>query len=251
MHRFFLPPEKCRDAVLRLSENDAHHAADVLRVRVGERVVVLDGAGDELMCTVEAVAKNEVTVRVTQRSRIAPLPYQLTLVQALTKAKTLDTIIQKAVELGASRVVLLKSDRSVSQIEEEVAAAKLERWQATVVEAAKQCGAAWLTRVEGPLAPQAWLAKGDRFDLLLLASLQPGAAHPRVHMEQFIAERGRLPASVAVCVGPEGDYTPAELNAFRGAGALPITLGQLVLRSETAAAYCLSVLNYELQAPRK
>ncbi|MBI5394307.1 MAG: 16S rRNA (uracil(1498)-N(3))-methyltransferase [Verrucomicrobia bacterium] len=251
MHRFFLPPEKCRDAVLRLSESDAHHAADVLRVRPGERVVVLDGVGDELMCTVEAIAKHEVTVRVTQRGRIAPLPYQITLVQALTKSKTLDTIIQKAVELGAARVVLLQSERSVSQIEEDAAAAKLDRWQTTVIEAAKQCGAAWLTRVEGPLTPQAWLAKGDRFDVMLLASLQSDAKHPRVHIEQFIAERGKLPVNVAVCVGPEGDYTPAELNAFRGAGALPITLGQLVLRSETASAYCLAALNYELQAPRK
>lgn len=251
MHRFFLPHDQCRQNTLKLSVTDAHHAANVLRVRVGERVVVLDGAGQELMCAIESIAKEEVTVRVQQRNHIPPLPYQVTLVQALTKAKAMDTIIQKATELGAARVVLIQSERSVSQVEEENAAVKLDRWRTTVIEAAKQCGTAWLTRIEPPLTPQAWAATGDRFDVFLLASLQPDAKHPRELIEQFITERGRLPKTVAVCVGPEGDYTPAEINLFRAAGALPITLGQLVLRSETAASYCLAVLNYELQAPRK
>ena len=83
----------------------------------------------------------------------------------------------------------------------------------------------------------------------LVASLQGDARHPREYFQNFISERQRLPKSVCVWVGPEGDFTPAEMNAIRQAGTLPISLGQLILRSETAAIYCMSVLNYELQAP--
>ena len=80
-----------------------------------------------------------------------------------------------------------------------------------------------------------------------MASLEAGARHPRQHFESFRAEYGRKPRSVAVWVGPEGDFTPAELHQVISSGALPITLGPLILRSETAAVYALSVISYEAQ----
>jgi 16S rRNA (uracil1498-N3)-methyltransferase len=83
--------------------------------------------------------------------------------------------------------------------------------------------------------------------LPLIASLQPGSRHPREHFDPFRRGHGRLPASVCVWVGPEGDFTPEEVAAITKSGALPITLGPLVLRVDTAAVYCLSVLSYELQ----
>ena len=84
-------------------------------------------------------------------------------------------------------------------------------------------------------------------ELSLIATLQPDAKHPREHIDAYSTEQGQAPGKLAIWVGPEGDYTPAEINTIR-TGALPITLGPLVLRSETAAIYCLSVLNYELQS---
>ena len=95
----------------------------------------------------------------------------------------------------------------------------------------------------------AFLSRGERPELPLIATLQPDAQHPRNYFKEFSDDRKRLPSTATVWVGPEGDFTPAEINAIRGSGALPITLGQLILRSETAAFYCLSILNYELQAP--
>jgi 16S rRNA (uracil1498-N3)-methyltransferase len=118
-----------------------------------------------------------------------------------------------------------------------------------MVEAIKQCGSPWLPQIDPPQLPQKFLSSSERFELSLVASLQSDAHHPREYFQSFISERQRLPKSVCVWVGPEGDFTPAEMNAIRQAGTLPITLGQLILRSETAAIYCLSVLNYELQAP--
>ena len=251
MHRFYLPPNQTQNATLTLTDGEAHHALHVLRLRENERVVVLDGVGHELLCEVEKIERETVRLRLIQKQMLAALPYRVTLAQAVTKAKTMDLIVQKAAELGVHRLVPVLSERSVSQIEEGSAAGKLEKWQTTMIEALKQCGSPWLPQIDAPQSPPKFLASSERFELSLVASLQNDARHPREYFQSFVHERQRLPKSVCVWVGPEGDFTPAEINAIRQSGALPISLGPLILRSETAAIYCLSVLNYELQAPSR
>ena len=248
MHRFYLLPEAGRAPNLVLTGREAHHALHVLRVRPGEQVTVLDGAGQECLCEVLEAARERVSLKVNQRRNHALPAYQLTLLQALPKGKLIESIVQKATELGASRVVPLLSERVVAHFDAEEASEKQRKWQSVAVEALKQCGAPWLPKVEAPLTPREVLARRERFELALVGSLQPGSRHPREYFRAFAQENGRRPKSVCVWVGPEGDFTPAELESIQGAGALPITLGPLVLRAETAAIYCLSVLNYELSA---
>ncbi len=248
-HRFYLPPDQIRDPELTLTEREAHHALHVLRLRPGERVVALDGVGHEYLCEVRQSDRHAVTLTVVHKHRHAPLPYKLSLIQAVTKGKTMDLIVQKATELGVDRITPILSERTVPHLEEENAAAKLEKWQAAAVEAIKQCGSPWLPKIEPAISVQDYLGRDERLEISLIATLQNTARHPREHFHAFRTERNRLPRSVGVWVGPEGDFTPAEINAVTARGALPITLGQLILRSETAAIYCLSVLNYELQAP--
>lgn len=249
MHRFFVEPGQSGGELIELSEREAHHAATVLRLKPKDRVVVLDGAGSELSCNVEHLGKNRVTLRVYQRNNVPPLPYQLTLVQAIPKGKTMETIVQKATELGAWRVAPILADRTVAHIDKENTETKVEKWNWIAIDSIKQCGSAWIPRISEPVTPAQYLANPERCELNLIATLQPDAKHPRIFLRDFLQEKGRKPKSIAVWVGPEGDFTPAEISAIRGTGALPITLGQLILRSETAAFYCLSVLNYELQAP--
>jgi 16S rRNA (uracil1498-N3)-methyltransferase len=248
MHRFYLPPNQCKDKTLILTEAEAHHALHVLRVRHGERLTVLDGAGQELLCEVERPHDHQMRLNVVQRNVAPPLPYQITLLQAIPKGKIIEGIIQKAAELGAHRIVPLLSDRVVTQLDDESAAAKVEKWRQVAIEAIKQCGSAWLPEIESPVSPKAYLARGEKFELPLIASLQNDRRHPREYFRTFQREKNRLPKTLSVWVGPEGDFTPAEMSAIKSTGVLPITLGPLVLRSETAAVYALSVLNYELQA---
>src|SRR5271155_1808768 len=101
MHRFYLPPDQTRGAEIFLRDAEAHHAVDVLRVRAGERVAVLDGAGQELVCAVESAASGQVKLSVIHRNSLPALPYQITLLQAIPKGKIMESIIQKATELGA------------------------------------------------------------------------------------------------------------------------------------------------------
>lgn len=244
-----MPTGQCEVDILRLNEREVHHALHVLRVRDAERVVVLDGAGHELLCEARISGRDKLQLKVVQRNSIPQLPCQITLVQAIPKGKIIESIIQKATELGVHRIVPLLSDRVVSQLDDEGANSKVERWRTTAVEAVKQSGCPWLPRVDSPVTPREYLARNEKFELSLIGSLQSDARHPRECIQAVVNERKRLPKSVAIWIGPEGDFTPAELIAAKSAGALPITLGRLVLRTETAAIYTLSILNYELQSP--
>jgi 16S rRNA (uracil1498-N3)-methyltransferase len=246
MHRFYLPPEQCRVETLLLTGCEARHAVQVLRLGRGERVIVLNGEGLEFLCETRESQRGKVSLAVLERRAIPPLPCQSTLLQGLPKGQIIESIIQKAAELGASRIVPLLTERVVTRLGAHEAPRKTEKWQRAAIEAIKQCGLAWLPKVEAPLTPAGWLARQEQFELPFLACLQPGSRHPQPYFEAFRSKHGRGPRTACVWVGPEGDFTPAETDAIKAAGNLPITLGPRVLRVETAAIYCLSVLNYEL-----
>ena len=250
MQRFFLAPEACRSENLALEGSEAHHALHVLRVRQGERVTVLDGAGVERLCEVVQHERSRVHLRVVEARTIPPLPYEITLAQAVPRGKLFESIVQKATELGVHRIVPLLSERVVTHLDEEQASQKAVKWQGVALEAIKQCGAPWLPKVEPAIKPHQFLAQKPQFDLVLVGSLQPGAQHPRKHFIEFQRVHHQKPRTLCVWIGPEGDFTLEELNEIQSAGALPITLGRLVLRTDTAATYCLSFLNYELLAPQ-
>jgi len=248
MHRFYLPPEHCAGRPLRLEGREAHHALNVLRLRNGETVTVLDGAGHEYLCAADHPARQGISLLVRSEKVVPPLACQITLIQALPKGKIMDAIVQKAVELGAHRVVPLMSERVVSQLDDDGAEQKREKWQQVAVEAIKQSGAAWLPIVDAPLTVEQFLARREPFELMLVGSLQSERRPPRQCLAEFQAGHGRPPKSVGVWVGPEGDFSAVELARIQDAGAQPISLGRLVLRVETAAIYSLSILNYELNA---
>jgi 16S rRNA (uracil1498-N3)-methyltransferase len=248
MHRFYLPPERCAGPALRLEGREAHHALHVLRVKPGDPVAVLDGAGSEFAGAVESCSRESLSLRVTDKKSIPAPPCSITLLQAVPKGKLIESIIQKAVELGARRIVPLLTEHVVTRLEDKNAADKREKWQQVAIEAIKQCGAAWLPQIETPTTIGAFLRRKETFDLSLVGSLQTERRHPRECLRDFQAQHGRPPQSAGIWIGPEGDFTLEELKAIQAAGARPISLGRLVLRVETAAIYCLSILNYELNA---
>jgi 16S rRNA (uracil1498-N3)-methyltransferase len=249
MHRFYLPPEQCREASLMLTDREAYHALHVVRVRRGEKLAVVDGAGREFLCQVLECTRDTVRLAIVeQRFQPAP-PSQVTLLQAVPKGKLMEVIVQKATELGAFRIVPLLSERVVTHLQDKDAAHKAGKWRTVAVEAIKQCGSAWLPVVEPPLTLDQFIARKENFELSLVASLASGSRPAREYFRTFQAQSSRLPRSVCVWIGPEGDFTPVEITAIEANGALPLSLGPLVLRTETAAIYCLSVLNYELQSP--
>lgn len=248
MHRFYLPPDRCAGDVLRLDGREAHHALHVLRLKRGELITVLNGVGNEFLCAVENSSRNAITLSVSLKNFTPPLPCPVTLLQAVPRGKIIESIVQKAVELGARRIVPLLTGHVVTRLDDRDAAGKREKWQQVAIEAIKQCGATWLPQIETPVTIENFLARRETFQLALVGSLQNERRHPREYFQEFQARHNRPPQSVGVWIGPEGDFTLDELKMIQAAGALPVSLGRLVLRVETAAIYCLSILNYELNS---
>jgi 16S rRNA (uracil1498-N3)-methyltransferase len=247
MHRFYLPPERCAGTALRLEGREAHHALNVLRLQLGELVTVLDGTGNEFLCAVETSSRAVLTLSVSLKNFVAAPPCAITLLVGLPKGKIIESIIQKAVELGVQHVVPILSERVVTQLDDEGAESKREKWRQVAIEAIKQCGAAWLPTVEAPVSIGQFLARQEKFELSLVGSLQKERRRPRAVLRDFEIRHGRPPQNAAVWIGPEGDFSATELAAIQNSGAQPVTFGKLVLRVETAAVYCLSFLKYEFQ----
>ncbi|HEX3889281.1 MAG TPA: RsmE family RNA methyltransferase, partial [Verrucomicrobiae bacterium] len=215
MHRFYLPPERCAGNALRLDGREAHHALHVLRLKRGELVTVLDGVGNEFMCAVEDCGRNVITLAVSLKNSVSAVPCSVTLLQAVPKGKIIESIVQKSVELGAQRIVPILSERVVMQLDDEDAENKRDKWQNVAIETIKQCGAAWLPKIEAPMTIEQFLARKEKFELSLVGSLQKERRHPREIFREFEKKHGCLPQSVGVWIGPEGDFTLDELKTIQ------------------------------------
>lgn len=279
MHRFYIAPEQWNPDALILDGAEAHHARDVLRLKPGDRVVVFNGRGHEVTAEVVDLGRGEIRLRKLHESRTPPLRCRITLAQAIPKGKNMDLIVQKAVEIGAAEIAPLISERTIVDLDPDAARQKQSKWQQIAIEAAKQCGQNWLPQVQTPRKLKDFFTEFDSVaavypsrrssakaddrrsetaskgvgaltaplqQLRLIGSLQPDARH----LKDILAEHATATASPArtafMLIGPEGDFTPAELALAKSHGCLPITLGPIILRVETAAIYCLSILSYEL-----
>jgi 16S rRNA (uracil1498-N3)-methyltransferase len=224
-----------------LSPGESRHLFRVLRAREGDTVVVFDGAGREAL----AVAGGESsTVRlcITDIRNVPRRAVSITLVQALPKGRKMDLIIEKGTELGVSTISPVITSRTVAHPSPEKKQARIARWEQIAVGAAKQCGRSWLPRIT-PVTPYRDVLDTCRgLDLFLAATLE---GNPEPLRNVLSRKGGRDLSSVGILIGPEGDLSAEEVEIAGNAGAVPVNLGRLVLRTETAALYALSVLNYE------
>jgi 16S rRNA (uracil1498-N3)-methyltransferase len=240
--RFYLPPHAWNDA--QLDEAETRHAERVLRLRPGNIITVFDGKGRQASATIESFHKKSTSLRLAAPQQASPPAVTITLAQAIPKGRNIDFIIQKAVELGATRIIPLVTDRTIVRFNDTEASTKQERWQVIALEACKQCGQNWMPIVERPCSLQESLKITD--DLRLIASLEKEALPIKNFFEQ---RRNKTPIknfTTTIFIGPEGDFTAEEYLLARTSGCQAVSLGPIVLRTETAALYCLSVLSYEL-----
>jgi 16S rRNA (uracil1498-N3)-methyltransferase len=254
MHRFYIAPEHWHPDAPALTGAEAHHARDVLRMKSGERLVLFNGRGREVTAEIIDLDGNKIRLRKLHEAATPPLRCRIVLGQAIPKGKNMESIVQQAVEIGAAEIAPIISDRTIVQVDSESAAQKQAKWQQIAIEAAKQCGQNWLPRLHAPrrigeffdVVEAGGSPAGVRLDLRLIGSLQPDAQHLKTILADYSSEHQERPRNVLMLIGPEGDFTPAELALAHRHGCRPITLGPIILRVETAAIYCLSILSYEL-----
>lgn len=236
--RFFMPRDRW-ESDPHLDGDEAKHLSQVLRIRPGQTVMIFDGHGRRALATVLASQKQRVDLRPAEATVSPKTTPDITLAQSVPKGKNMDWIVQKSVELGVARIQPLLTCHSVALPGDE----KSAKWQRTAIEACKQCGQDQVPVVAEPTRISAWLANLGNVaagELRIIASLAPGALPLREVMRQHPQT-----CRATVLIGPEGDFADAETTAAIDAGFLPVTLGDIVLRVETAALFCLSALRCE------
>jgi len=223
--RFFSDVPITSDRVA-LSGAEAHHLIHVLRAAPGVRVVLFDGLGDEFQAVVAQITRRSVALDIESRETIdRELPFDLTLATAMPKGDRQRWLVEKAVELGVTRIVPLRTARSVAQAVD----AALARLRRAVVEASKQCGRNRLMQIE---APQDWANYATSADPASLRLL----AHPNAGKTlNFGGLSENAPKRILVAIGPEGGMTDSEVSMAIDAGWMAVDLGPRILRIETAA----------------
>ena len=242
-HRFYNPNLSSGT----LSEEESHHANDVLRLRPGDSAAVFDGKGNEARVRLTEVSSRAVSYQTLSTTRNAPLPCRVRFGQALIKPAGMDLLIQKLTELGVTEIWPIASERSVTKPSGEKRISS--RWESIALSACKQSGQNWLPKIHETAPLDHFLASPDPAPATgrIIGSLQPEAKPLPVLLAA--ARQGTKTPSLDLLIGPEGDFTPAEIGRARSAGFQPASLGPLVLRSETASLFLASVLHYEFNLP--
>jgi 16S rRNA (uracil1498-N3)-methyltransferase len=220
-----------------LSDEESRHLRDVLRLRAGDEAYVFDGEGREFACVVTEAGGRKAAARLDVRARAEPphreSPLELTLAVALLKGEKFDLVVQKATELGVSRIVPVVTKRADVRLRDErdaAAGSRIERWQRLALEASKQSGRARVPEVAGPVAFDSFIkGDGDALVLRALFAERGGAGLDSLAVE------GKARPTTAALVGPEGGWEDEEIELARTHGWKVVTLGGRTLRAETAA----------------
>lgn len=235
MPRFFYPAELAIGATVNLPEPVAHHC-QVLRLTIGDPIVLFNGAGGSFVACLCAIEKRKVLAEVkTFNSDEVELPYALTLAQALPEASKMDWIIEKAIELGAAGIQPLTAQRCVTRLTVERAEKRRTHWQAIIASASEQCGRNRLAQL-GPISDfQPWIRQQDLHKRIILSP----------YADQSLADWAHHHPSQALTlmIGPEGGFTDQECQLGIAHGAIPLSMGPRVLRTETAGLAAISTIN--------
>jgi 16S rRNA (uracil1498-N3)-methyltransferase len=230
MRRFYASIERFQTKTVTLGLEETRHLRDVLRLKETDKVKVFDGEGKEFLCEIEKIEKKETSLKIIEE--VCPTAPEsdldLTLAVALLKGEKFDVVVQKAVELGVSRLVPLNTKRADVKLKE--TEKRLERWRKIALEAAKQSGRASLMRIETPVDFEKFIetAVGER----ILFAERNG--------ENFSAVKESK--KIVAAIGAEGGWEDAEIEAARKNGFQIVTLKGRILRAETAAISIAAIL---------
>jgi 16S rRNA (uracil1498-N3)-methyltransferase len=248
LHRFFatgpLPEHAETDVALPLDARDIHHLVHVLRIRDTERIILAGADGREAEVALTYVGADEVRGDIEEPGARAPGP-RVTLVQALTKRERMELVVQKATELGVAEIVPVVTARTIVKLDEGKAGRRAERWQRIAEEAAKQSQRSTVPPVREPIVFGELPSLLERFDAVLVPWEEAAGSAPGIG-EALRRARVGSDASVAVVIGPEGGLEEGEVALLVSRGAVAVSLGDTILRTETAGIVAVALTSYEL-----
>ncbi|GAB4534403.1 MAG: 16S rRNA (uracil(1498)-N(3))-methyltransferase [Thermodesulfovibrionia bacterium] len=236
MVRLFLPPEFLSSREITITDDNARYLITVLRIRPGELLMVLDGLGNRYLCRVLGVHKKGVVVEKIERQGYSTeSPLNIILAQGIAKGEKMNLIIQKATELGVTRVIPLITERSQVRHTE-----KVERWRRIATSASQQSGREIVPEIEGPLDFNEFIRQMETGGGIIFFEEE------RVRNLKQTLNQIRDKREVILLIGPEGGFTDEEVNQAFERGFMSVSLGPRILRTETATITALSIIQYEL-----
>ena len=239
---FFVSKDRISDGRIEILGDDARHIARSLRMAVGDTLSVSDGEGAVYKATLELIRDERCELSILSSSPAASeSPVDITLFMAYPKGDKLETVIQKSVELGASRIIPFESERCIKRPKAEKLDRTVERLNKIAHEAAKQSGRARLPEVLSPISFKELLLKARDFDLPLFCYEGDGTRSLKEVLE------GSSGGSICAVVGCEGGFSESEAQACKNMGFIPVNLGPRILRCETAPSYVLSAISYRFE----
>ena len=252
MPRFFVSKNHIIDGNVTINGDDAHHIARSLRMAQGEHITVCDMQGMEYECELCSFeGDRQVVARVLSQAPVnSEPPVNIVLYQGLPKGDKLDTIIQKAVECGASRIVPFESEYCIARVRPDAEKHKTERRNRIALEAAKQCGRGILPTVESTLTFSRMIEQASQADIIIFCYEGEGTLSLKTLLRQAIeniqlSEHKRL--TISLIIGSEGGFSEKEACVAKQAGGLLAGLGSRILRTETASCFVLGCLAYEFE----
>lgn len=244
MPRFFVRQNRIFDDSISIIGDDAHHIARSLRMAVGEEITVCDMQGIEYQCLIESFKEdNEVIVKIiSQKNSENEPPIFITLFQALPKGDKFDTIIQKAVECGVSKIVPFQSERCIVKIKNDAEAKKRERRQKISFEAAKQCGRSVIPEIADSVSFENAVLEAAESDVALFCYENDGTKPLGEILKEIFQNKREYPQKIAIIIGSEGGFSVKEAEFAKNNGLILTGLGKRILRTETASGFVLSCI---------
>ena len=241
--RFFIPQAAIEGDKAWICGSDAHHLRNVLRLEKGDEIIIVS-EGQEYQALISDFVDNQVLCTLRDATvGLGEPPLEVILLQGMPKGEKLELIIQKAVEIGVSKIVLLDTQRSVVKLDSSKAEKRLTRWRRIALEAAKQCRRSIVPQVEGIYKLSQWLEGQKQSEETLF--LVPWEDERRAGIGEVLKEQKGI-GKVIILIGPEGGLSESEVAEAKRYGARPVTLGPRILRTETAAIVAPALVLYQL-----
>ena len=240
MRRFYVAQEIAGDKVVIADTGQLHHLKDVLRLKTDDEVIIFDSRGDEYRCSITELHKNQAVLTVKDRKRAGTRKTRLTVACAIPKKAGMDDIIDSLTQLGVDGIIPMETERVIIRLDEAKKEARLERWRRIAQSAARQSQRNTIPLIQPITGIDSVIAHSHDFDLRLMPTL----SGDKKHIREVLGES--RPDNILVLIGPEGDFTPQEIELATSADFIPVSLGDSVLRVSTAAIAVVSYIKLSL-----
>jgi 16S rRNA (uracil1498-N3)-methyltransferase len=244
MHRFFISEKNISDKQVIITDSRVHQIRDVLRMKTGDDIIVLDNTGFEYQVSLTEICPDEVIGEIIQKKQSESEPTtQITLFQSLLARDKFEWVLQKCTEVGVRSFVPIITERSIVRKPDKITEQKRDRFESIITEAAEQSARGIIPSLKSPVKISQAVSELDDFDICFVGSTEKGCTS----LKHILQKANIAPVNIALFIGPEGGFSEKEYEILDGRGVITFSLGERILRTETAAIIASAIILHELE----